>query len=284
MERLLILFLNLLIVSFCYSQSSHRTTVACDCSNRKVKDSLIAAYLDKGDELPNMYNNPRWLTLSDSLIAICPNIADAYQHKAVPFLKNGEYAMAFALIDKAVALDPHTWMSYRGFCKCIFTKDYEGAIADFKQAQQIFPGAYEMDHSYFFWEGVSYLELKNYSKAEMNLKKDLAIETNGDSTKTAHFNSLFYNGVLYYEWKRFNLAKAYLLKCLSQYSQHPIANYYLAMVYKSENNFALEKKYLLDAKKAFEQGYAINEDNRFYANFPQEIRLYEVNEALRDCR
>lgn len=280
MVRLLTLFLNLLFVSLCNAQ----TAVTCDCSNRQVKDSLIAEYLDKGDALPNIYNNPRWLTLSDSLIAICPNIAEAYQHKAVPYLKNGEYEQAFALIDKAVELNPQTWMSYRGFCKCIFTKDYDGAIVDFKKAQQLSPGAYEMDHSYFFWQALSYLELKNYAEGEKYFKLDIKIETNGDTTKIAHFNSLFYFGVFYYEMKRYDLAKTYLLKCLSQYSQHPIANFYLAMVYKSEKNYASEKKYLLAAKQAFEQGYAINEDNRYYANFPHEIRLYEVNLALANCK
>lgn len=83
-------------------------------------------------------------------------------------------------------------MSYKGFCKCIFTKDYEGAIIDFQKAQQMFPGAYEMDHSYFFWQAVSYLELNNYVKAQEYFKQDIMIETNGDTTKNAHFNSLFF--------------------------------------------------------------------------------------------
>lgn len=86
MEKFLILFLSLLFVSFCNAQLA----ATCDCNSKQVKDSLIAEYLDKGDALPNMYNNPRWLTLSDSLIAICPNIVEAYQHKAVPYLKNSE--------------------------------------------------------------------------------------------------------------------------------------------------------------------------------------------------
>ncbi len=280
MERLLILFLNLLLVSVCNSQPTQQTSAKCDCSDKKVQDSLITNYLDKGEALPDMYNNPLWVSLSDSLIAICPNIAVAYQHKAVPYLKNGEYEKAFALIDKAVELDHHTWMSYRGFCKCIFTKDYEGAIFDFQKAQQIFPGAYEMDHSYFFWQAVSYLELKNYPEAEKYFKQDMFVETNGDTTKTAHFNSLFYFGVLYYEMKHYDLAKAYLLKCLFQYKQHPIANYYLAMVYKAEKNYTLEKNYLLVAKDAFVQGYGINEDNAYYANFPHQIRIYEVDQAM----
>ena len=80
--------------------------------------------------------------------------------------------------------------------------------------------------------------------------------------------------------KRYDLAKTYLLKCLAQYKQHPVANYYLAMVYKREKNYALEKQYLLIAKEAFEQGYGINEDNVYYANYPHQIRIYEVEQAI----
>lgn len=284
MEKLLILFLNLMLVSLCSCQATRQSAFTCNCSDKNVQDSLIAEYLDKAEALPYMYNNPLWLAYCDSVIALCPNIAYAYQHKAVPYLKNGEDEKAFALIDKAVELDPHTWMSYRGFCKCIFTKDYEGAISDFQQAQQIFPGAYEMDHSYFFWQAVSYLELRNYPEAEKNFKKDLQMETNGDTTKTAHFNSLFYFGVLYYEMKHYDLAKTYLLKCLTQYKQHPIANYYLAMVYKEQRNYAFEKQYLEIAREAFKQGYSINEDNEFYANFPHQIRAYEVEQAISEIK
>jgi tetratricopeptide (TPR) repeat protein len=284
MEKSLILFLNLVLVTFCSCQISPQKFTKCDCSDKKIQDSLIAEYLDKAEALPDMYNNPLWLDYCDSLIAICPNIAFAYQHKAVPYLKNGEYEKAFALIDKAVELDPQRWTSYRGFCKCIFTKDYEGAIIDFHKAQQIFSGGYEMDHSYFFWQAVSYLELKNYSEAEKNFKQDIFIETNGDTTKNTHFNSLFYFGVLYFEMKRYNLAKKYLLKCLLQYKQHPIANYYLAMVYKAEKNYALEKKYLQIAKQAFEQDYGLNEYNDHYTNYPYQIHLYEVEQAITNIK
>ncbi len=156
-------------------------------------------------------------------------------------------------------------------CRC----DYR-----FSASTKNFPGAYEMDHSYFFWQAVCYLELKNYSEAEKYFKKDILIETNGDTPKTAHFNSLFYFGVLYYEMKRYDLAKTYLLKCLAQYTQHPIANYYLGMAYKEERDYALEKQYLQIAREAFKKGYSINEDNEFYANFPHQIRVYEVEQAI----
>ncbi|MEO9071165.1 MAG: tetratricopeptide repeat protein [Ginsengibacter sp.] len=254
--------------------------VNCDCSSRIIRDSLIDKYLNNLVERV-WYNTPQWQSVCDSVIAICPNIANAYELKAIPFIKYGDYAKAFPLEDKAVELAPKEYTAYRGFLKCIFTKDYEGAIIDFQKAQQLVPNSYEMDHTYFFYEGLCYLELGNYQKSEKNLKKDIFIQTVGDTTKTIHFNSFFYMGVLYYKMKNYKLAKEYLLKCISIYNEHPEANYYLAMIFKKKKDFPLEKKYLEISKKAFEGGYELNEDNIFYVNFPYQVTLYEVEMAMK---
>lgn len=285
MEKWLILFLNVLLISLCNGQATVQKLSLCDCTSRKVQDSLTEKFLENGAfKLPHMFNNPRWSLYCDSVIAICPNIAYAYQQKAIPFIKYGEFGKAFALENKAVELEPEVYTAYRGFLKCIFTKDYDGAILDFLKAQELSPNNYEMDHTYFFWLAVSYMESGNFTEAENNFRQDIFIQTNGDSTKTPHFNTLFYYGVFYYEMKNYSLAKEYLLKCLSQYKEHTDANYYLAMVYKAEKNYDLEKKYLLIAKYAFEKGHGISEDNVFYANYPHQIRLYEVEQALNDKR
>lgn len=280
MGKSLILFHSFLMAAFfCTGQTILQKPAQCDCGNKTVRDSLVEKYIDSGAE-KHWYNNPQWLLYCDSLIAICPNIAIAYQHKAIPFIKNGEYEKAFELEDQAVILEPKMHTSYRGFLKCIFTKDYEGAIIDFQKAQQLVPNSYEMDHNFLFYEGLCNLELGNYSKAEENLKKDVFIQTGGDTSKTPHFNTLFYLGVLYFEMKNYSSAKKYLLKCIGVYKQHPDANYYLGLIYKKEKNFTLEEKYLQVAKQAFEKEYEINEDNIYYANYPHQIRLYEVQQAL----
>src|SRR6185437_6658559 len=126
MVKPLILFLSLLLSGFFSScQQPLQKTSACDCSNPRVRDSLVEKYLDNLVEKV-WYNNPQWQTVCDSVIAICPNVAAAYQLKAIPFIKYGDYATAFPLENKAVELDPKQFTSYRGFLKCIFTKDYEG--------------------------------------------------------------------------------------------------------------------------------------------------------------
>lgn len=280
MVRSLILFLSILFCSHSsLCQSVQRPK--CDCNNKMVQDSLLERFLDNAaDKLPYMYNNPAWAYYCDSIILLCPNIAYAYRQKAIPYIKNGEYEKAFALNDKAVELDPKAWTAYRGFLKCIFTKDYEGAIIDFQKVQQLIPNGFEMDHTYLFFEGLCNLELGNYSKAEENLKQDILIQKGNDKENNAHFNTLFYMGVLYYEMKDNEKAKEYLLQCLSSYKELPDANYYLGLVYKRENNGGLSDKYLQMAKQFKLQGYGLNEDNIYYAYYPHQISLYEIDKEL----
>jgi tetratricopeptide (TPR) repeat protein len=276
------LLLSLSLVFFAIpgiAQNTEMKQGKCDCFSKTVRDSLIVKYLDSGAH-KYWYTTPQWQIYCDSLIAICPNIAVAYQNKAIPFIKYGDYEKAFALEDKAVELEPRNYTAYRGFLKCIFTKDYEGSIIDFEKAQQLLPNSYEMDHTYFFYEGLCNLELGNYSKAEENLKKDIFIQTGGDTLKSAHFNSLYYLGVIYFEMKNYELANNNLLKCIKVYKEHPQANYYMAQIYKAKGNTELEYQYLLIAKKALEKGYEINEDNLYYSNYPHQVRLYEVELAL----
>jgi len=282
MERLVILFLSFLFIHLnCSGQFAIKRGVL-DCNNKHTQDSLIEKYIQNGAEkLPYLYNDPTWGLYFDSIITLCPNIASAYQLKAIPFIKNGDYAKAFPLEDKAVELDPKRWTGYRGFLKCIFTKDYEGAITDFQKAQQLLPNGFEMDHTYLFYEGLCNLELGNYSEAEKNLKQDISIQSGGnlENEVEVHFNTLLYVGILYYEMGDNKNAKEYLLKCLNKYKELPEANYYLALVYKRENNTGLKDKYLQIAKQTIGQ-YTNNEDNLYYVNYPHQITLFEIEKEL----
>lgn len=264
---------GLLATHFMNSPSLHVSEI--DCHNSKTKDSLIAHYLENGAHKYN-YNSEIWQIYCDSLIAICPNIPYAYQQKAMPLIKRGDYAQAYANIDKAVDLEPHTYLPYRGFLKCIFSKDYVAAIADFTESQRINKNAFEMDHSYFFYIGLSHLALGNYSEAEKNLLQDIAIQIKGRESESAHFNSLFYIGLTYLEQKNYAQAESYLLKSLDAYSQMPETNYYLAKCYELQNQPEKQKKYLEKAKFFIEKGYKMNEDNEYYTNYPYQITLFEV--------
>ncbi|RZK23669.1 MAG: tetratricopeptide repeat protein [Hymenobacter sp.] len=253
---------------------------ADQCGSRRYQDSLVTKYIARGAHQYS-YNDPRWTQYCDSLLAVCPSVAYAYQQKAVPLIKDGKYAAAFALENRAAALDPRAWLAYRGFLKCIFTKDYEGAILDFQQVARLKPGSREMDHTYPFFEGLCNLELGNYQRAEANFKEDIRQQKGPGGQQDVHFNTLFYTGVVYLQMKRYAPASAYLTQCLKAYPQHPEANYYLGLTYQAQGNKATARRYFLAAQKALASGYRLNEDNIYYANYPRQITDYEIRRALR---
>lgn len=248
------------------------------CFNRKYQDSLVAHYIEHGAQQFS-YLDPRWTQYCDSLITICPNIAVAYREKAIPLIKDGKFEEAFALEDKAVALDPKQWLAYRGFLKCIFAKDYEGALLDFQAAAQLTPNGVEMDHTYPFFEGLCNLELGRYAQAEANFQRDMQQQRGPSGQRDIHFNTLFYVGVLYYEMQQYGPAATYLDRCLRAYSQHPDANYYLALVHRAQGNEPLARRHLDLARQALAKGYLLNEDNLYYSNYPHQITDYEVDVA-----
>jgi tetratricopeptide (TPR) repeat protein len=281
MGKSLPLFLSLLVSAHLSNCQSVAQKPPIDkCGSKHYQDSLIARYIDHGAQNFS-YNDPRWTLCCDSLIAICPNIAVAYQQKAVPLIKDGKYEEAFALENKAATLDPRQWMAYRGFLKCIFTKDYEGAILDFQEAGRINSNGREMDHTYPFFEGLSNLELGKYAQAEANFKQDMQLQKGADGKGAVHYNTLFYLGVLYFERKEYVLARQYLEQCLQQYAKHPDANYYLALICRAQGNKEQAARYLATASTAFAAGYRLNEDNIYYANYPRQVTAYEIRQAQR---
>jgi tetratricopeptide (TPR) repeat protein len=263
MEKLLILFLSFLHVSAaCFSQEVTR------CNSNAFQDSLVEVYSKKARQFG--YNHPQWEASWDSLLVICPNVSDAYREKAIPYLKSADYARAFELEDKAVELDPEKWIAYRGFLHCIFTKNYEKALADFDRAEKLVPNANIMDHTYSFYLGLSYLGLAEYAQAEQAFLKDITQQRRGNGNNDPHFNSLLYLGIVYYEIHEYGKAEKALKNCLRLYKQLPEANYYLALTFKSAGN-SVASYYFEKAGEYYNLGYRLNEDNEPYANYPRQI-------------
>ena len=279
MGKSLRLFLSLLLLAHC-GQGQPTARAGAPCGSQPNQDSLVARFLTNGAHRIS-YLDPRWGQYCDSLIAACPTFAYAYQQKAMPLIKTGKYEETFALLNRAVALDPNHWLAYRGFLKCIFTKDYDGALLDFEQAARLKPNGREMDHTYPFFRGLCQLELGRFARAEAEFNRDLAQQRGADGKGDVHFNTLLYVGIAYLEMKKHDLAATHLQQCLRAYPQHPEANYYAALVARAQGDEAAAQQYLATAQKALLGGYRLNEDNIFYTNYPRQITEFEVMRAAR---
>jgi len=268
MGRSFTLFISLLFLS---GQSFAQQLI--DCGSKAVQDSLFNIYSKRARNFG--FHGSGWDQTYDTLLAICPNIAEAYQEKGIPHLAKGNYEKALELNDKAVELDPHRWTAYRGYLHCIYTKNYGKAITDFESAEKLTPYAFIQDHTFSFFIALSYMELGDYQKAEVYFLKDIAQQKRGEGKNDIHFNSLLYFGILYYLSNDFDKAEVYFRDCLRLYEQHPMANYYMAMTLKITGN-RQKDIYFEKAKQYMQEGYKMNEPNSFQVNYPRQITMSEI--------
>lgn len=262
------LFISALLISpVAFSQK-------VDCTSEAFRDSLFEAFAGRAHQY-SILDDTREMTF-DSLLAICPNIAEAYQEKSHPYVASGDYRSAFENMNKAVALDSNRWTGYRGYLHCIYSKNYEKAVLDLIAAEKITPNGFIQDHTYAFFTALSYMELGEYAKAETYFLKDLAQQRRGEAKNDIHFNSFLYFGMLYYRMNEYDLAEKYFRNCLQLYEQHPMANYYLAMTLKVTGN-SQKEIYFEKAKQYIQEGYKMNEPYT-YVNFPHQITIYEIEQ------
>lgn len=244
-----------------------------DCSSKSIQDSLFQAYAHKARTFGP--ESPGWDATFDTLLAICPNIAEAYQEKGIRQMFLGNFGKLIAYNDTAAALDPKRWLAYRGYLHCMFTRDYQKAITDLMAAEQLTPNAFTMDHTFSFFIALSHMELGNYQEAEKYFLQDIAQQKRGEGGNDIHFNSLLYFGILYYLTNEFDQAIFRLNECLQLYEMHPLANYYMAMMMKIMGN-QRQNAYFEKARQAMQDGYALNEPNMRFAKFPRQIRMEDI--------
>ena len=197
-------------------------------------------------------------------------IAYLWQQKAMPYYKARKYSVGKSFLDKAVQYDEKRWLAYRGFMKCVFSKDYEGAIEDFETCIRKYGNSYEMDHTYSFYIGLSYLQLNEFEKAEKTLKVD--IEEQSKRLGEGHYLDLFYYGISKYEQQKWEEAIVGFDKSLIQYPDFSDVEYYKAICLARLGKKEEASQLLIKAKKDAEKGYTINEDNSIYEIYPYKVK------------
>ena len=237
------------------------------------------SYLDNAfKKYPQTSNEFR--SYLETAIKKFPDDAELWREVATSHFKAGEYAPAIKYINKAVELDPKRWLGYRAFMKCIFMKDHAPAILDFKQALALKNGYYEMDHTYHFYIAISYLKINQLDSADHYMTQSLQLQM-PDGKGSGHHLDWFYWGLIKQQKKQYKEAIAYYDKALTQYSSFPEPMYYKALILKKKKRQKEANELLEKAVEALKQGYKINEDNEMYVNYPFQITLHEVQEALK---
>jgi tetratricopeptide (TPR) repeat protein len=259
-------YLSLIILASgsLFSQPSHSNS-----STLTKQDAIVDTYLRNGAWKFHMYSD-EWQQKIDDGLALDSTIAYLWQQKAMPLYKQKRYREGLPFLDRAVQYDRVQYLPYRGFMKCLFSRDYTGAIEDFSHCLSELGNGYVMDHSYKFYLAVAHLQLHEFKKAEELLKAetDLVSATRGETW--VHHLDLLYLGICQLELKKFNKSIETFNKTLTLYPQFSEAHYYKSIAQKAngdEENLVSMKA----AKEFFSQGHTINEDNAIYEKYPYQL-------------
>jgi tetratricopeptide (TPR) repeat protein len=238
----------------------------------KRQDSIVEKYLVKGAERYNYENQmTEWQKCLDDGLLKDSTVARLWQEKAMPYFKARKYEVGMEYVNKAVLYDRKEFLPYRGFIKCIFSKEYKASILDFEAAKKEFGNRIVMDHTYDFYIGLSYLQLNEYGKAEKIFKEyiDFMIkDRKGDSPNPT---ALFYFGISKYEQKKYAEAVVEFDNALKVYSHFSDAKYYKAICLSRLGGSQEEIKKLVEESKAEAKlGYTMGEYNTVYETYPYQ--------------
>ncbi len=129
-----------------------------------------------------------------------------------------------------------------------------------------------MDHTYYFYIGISYLQLNEFEKAKSYLEKSiLQIETES-GRDWVHYLDLMYLGIVNMELKQYEEAILNFDEALLQYENFSDVKYYKAICLYSLGKNEEGKKLVEEAKKDLINRNTINEDNIIYEQYPYQIR------------
>ncbi|MCI3937470.1 hypothetical protein MQX03_09665 [Chryseobacterium aahli] len=209
----------------------------------------------------------------DKAIELCPNFANSYMEKSVPYLKRGDFISWKALIDKAVNLDPAKYLGYRGWCRYQFLRDYKGAIADIEALEKIYPTGYlgysaNGDYELHIAKAICYSALGQKDKAISIIENQLA--------KKEHNVGLFdyYQlGVTYFELSKYDKALENFEK---QSKQYDFAEniYFKSKVAKIRNKDYLDLKKM--ALKSYDEGKTMKDGYTHHFNKVYRAEIEEL--------
>jgi tetratricopeptide (TPR) repeat protein len=233
------------------------------------KEKIIDKYLRNGAWKFHVYSD-QWQQKIDEGLKEDSTIAYLWQQKAMPLYKQKRYAEGLSFLNQAVRYDRERYLDYRGFMKCVFSKDYQGGLDDFSQCIKEKGNSYVMDHSYKFYSALCLLQLKRFSEAEKLLIEDTEYVHKTRGETWVHHLDLLYLGIVQLQLKKFEQSVATFDKTLKLYPQFSEAHYYKASAQKALGDAGYTTA-LKNAQSFFKQGHTINEDNAIYEKYPFQL-------------
>jgi len=251
-----------------------------DIAINKDQDATIEKYLNNG-AWNHHYLTKEWDEWVNKGIQADSTIAYLWQQKALPFWKQKKYQLAIKYYNKAVGLDRQRWLSRLAFLKCIFAKDYNGALDDLIDYKNEYGSTYEQDHTLELYMGICYLQLNQFDKALKTLQVNIESQENEYGSDWVNFLDKYYLAIAYYELNNYTMAISEFDKVLKQNPTFSDAQYYKSICLNYIGEKEKAKTLMIKGKANFENGYTFSEASSFYENYPYQLTWqWEVAQSI----
>ncbi|PHS62827.1 MAG: hypothetical protein COB12_10385 [Flavobacterium sp.] len=190
----------------------------------------------------------------------------------MPLYKQDKDELGLPFLKKAAELNPEKYLDYMAFMKCIFSKNYKDAIIDFEKYLNLYGDGYVMDHTYYFYIGISYLQLNQFEKAKSFLEKSTHQAEMESGKEWIHYLDLMYLGIAKMELKEYEEAILDFDESLLQYENFSDAKYYKAICLYALGKKEKGKAMVEEAINDLSNENTMNEDNVIYERYPYQIR------------
>lgn len=265
MSKIVILVYLSFISLNCYAQNKQEFS-----EKKSNQGQIIEEFLKKG-AWKYHFLSKEWGQWIDRGIQKDSTISLLWQQKALPFWKQKKYKLAISCYDRAVELDRKRWLSRLAFLKCIFAKDYQGALVDLKSCKKEFGSSYQQDHSTEFYMAICYLQTNQYQKALTILKEKITEEEKEKGKAWIHFLDRFYLAISFYELAKYEEAILEFDKVLKEYPTFSDAQYYKSLCLKETGEKEFAQVLIKIAKSNYAKGYTFNEDSSKYEDYPYQV-------------
>lgn len=273
LAKFAVLCLIIMMIFSCNQQKTEiEHTSGPETYNVFERDSIVDNVMYSLNRYP--LNSKKRRDSLDSVIAKYPSIAYFQQQRSMPLYKENKDELGKPFLEKAAKLDPQKYLDYKGFMECIFSQNYGAAISDFEKYLGMYGEGYVMDHTYYFYIGISYLQLNEFEKAKIYLDKSIAQIEAESGRDWVHHLDLMYLGIANMELKDFDNAIKAFDEALLKYPKFGDVKYYKALCLYSLRKAEDGKKLFQEAKEDILLGNTINEDNVIYERYPYQVQKF----------
>jgi tetratricopeptide (TPR) repeat protein len=191
-------------------------------------------------------------------------------------LKRGIADKAFYYYQEGVKRKPEKWMGFRGYCYLYFYRDYERAIADFNNYDELMGQVeYSQGRNHDYMRGIAYYGLKDYSEAFNQLDRYIETATKEDGEDWVDVYAFLYRGLTHSKFERIEEAIADFDRVLKYYPKLSDAYFHKARMLVARENFSDALELLDLAKEYHQQGYFNQEP---YVEVIEQIYLEDIEE------